>query len=98
MMKIAATLIQCMMRSGSGCRRATFDARLGAISGVSDLTAGADIEHTSAFVGAVSDQGAANAEREPAPNALAPYEAGDSGASAVASQNRAALLIARIAK
>jgi hypothetical protein len=72
--------------------------RLGAISGVSDLTAGADIEHTSAVMGAANDWWRRMPNAKSIPNALAPYGGGDSGASAVASQNRAVLLIAKIAK
>jgi hypothetical protein len=49
-------------------------------------------------MGVANDQVAANAERDSIPNGLAPYGDGDSGASAVASQNRAVSLIARIAK
>jgi hypothetical protein len=72
--------------------------RVGAISGVSDLTAGADIEHTSAVMGAANDQWRRMPNVKSIPNAPAAYGGGDSGASTAASQNRAALLIAKNAK
>src|SRR5579862_6854047 len=97
MMKTATVLTQCMMRSGSGCRRCSFRAI--------DWTVAVDIEDDSAIVGLCNllqmkmrRKKRANLIPLIAHAACGQYGCEKPFASAAASQIRAALLTGRIAR